>query len=411
MCLHYRSIVCLATLFAVLNPVGGAIQVSGHLPQDFKRDGSVSYRVAFQQAIDASEPGDTVTFPPGRYLLDNAQGLRIPAGRTIDLTGVTIELAVDLSEDGQAFLVEDAAQVSFRNGTILGHRETWPEQVNIAGIRATGASHHLRVSGMSFIDLSSNGVGVFGTEEAPIKNVWITDIFAENCCNIYYDYLAEKRGPAKGSVREDQGSICFYFVEDFVVRGNYLDRSRSDGTHFMGCKNGQISDNQILNSTMGGFFLERCHNVLASGNIMRNNGSRGCTIERNSTSCILSDNIVERSGREGLWAPDVSEILVSNNIFRENGQKDDADKDSEIRINDMEKFEVQPGNIRIEGNIFTTTDHCNGVIQVNENAGEGIVIQNNTFGGPVRHLLIDPSVTISVDGNTGLASAPASGAE
>lgn len=377
--------------------------LEGHLPADVVLDGGVSYQAALQAALDASPVGATLVVPPGTYLLDNAAGLRVPSRRTLVLEGVTFLLSPSLAEDGQALLLADASDVTIRGGTIQGHRDTWADSVNVAGIRVTGSGRHIRVERTRFIDLSSVGVGVFGASpEAPIRQVWVEDIYARNCCNLYYDYLSEKKGPAEGSVREDQGNICFYNVEDFVVRDCYLDGSRSDGTHFKGCKNGQITDNQILNSQMGGFFLEGCERVVAVGNIMRNNGSRGCTIERDSLDCILSGNVVEHSGREGLWAPDVARIVVSNNIFRENGQKDDEDKDSEIRINDMEQFVTVPAEILIQGNLIQSTAHCNGVIQVNAGVGEGIVVTGNRFTGPVRTLLIEEGVAVDVAGNSGL---------
>lgn len=378
-----------------------------HLPPDAVLDGATSHQSALQQALDASPDGATLVFPPATFLLDDARGLRVPSNRTLMLDGATFLLSPSLAEDGQAFLLEDASNVTIRGGTIQGHRDAWPESVNIAGIRATGGGSHIRVESTRFLDLSSVGVGVFGAgPENPIRHVWIVDVYARNCCNVYYDYLTEKRGPAEGSVREDQGSVCLYYVEDFVVRGCYLDGSRSDGTHFKDCKNGQITDNQILNSTMGGFFLERCQKVVATGNIMRNNGSRGCTIERDSLDCILSNNIVENSGREGLWAPDVARLVVANNIFRENGQKDDANKDSEIRINEEPRYDTVPADILIQGNLFQPTPHCNSVIQVNAGAGDGIVIAGNRFTGPVRSLAIDEGVTVTITGNFGLEPAP-----
>jgi len=399
------SMKCL-TYFLLAFPLSAVAQpawLAGHLPADTVLDGSSSYQSALQAALDASAEGATLLFPPATYRLDDARGLRVPSNRTLILDGAIFLLSPTLAEDGQAFLLEDASHVTIRGGTIQGNRDTWLDSVNIAGIRVIGNGSNIRVENTRFIDLSSAGVGVYGASpEAPIRHVWVEDIFTRNCCNLYYDYLAEKPGPAEGSVREDQGNVCFYYVDDFVVRGCYLDRGRSDGTHFKGCKNGQISDNQILNSQMGGFFLEDCERIIATGNIMRNNGSRGCTIERDSLDCVLSGNIVEHSGREGLWAPDVARLVVSNNVFRENGQKDDEDNDAEIRINDMVKFATVPGDILIQGNLFQSTPHCNGVIQVNAGVGEGIVVSGNRFTGPVRTLAIDAAVAVDLNGNSGL---------
>lgn len=381
----------------------GPIQVTHYLPSHFVEDGSVSYQSALQRALNASPEWSTIVFPPAIFLLDSARGLRVPANRTLVLDGTTLMLAGELEEDGQALLLDGASEVTIQGGTIIGRRDLWPESVNVAGIRVRGNGSHIRVERTRFYDLSSNAVGVFGTSlDQPIRHVWVEDIYAENCCNMYYDYLSEKRGPAEGSQREDQGNVCFYNVSDFVVRGSYLDGSRSDGTHFKSCDNGQITDNQILNSQMGGFFLEDCQNIVASGNIMRNNGSRGCTIERDSTDCILRGNIIAQSGREGLWAPDVARILISGNIFRENGQKDDAEKDSEIRINDEARFPTVPADIRIEGNLFQTLAHSNGAIQINAGAGPGIAICNNSFTGPIRTLILESNFDVLLDGNSGL---------
>ena len=410
--------VCIALLAAVLWAGCGTIPkaapqhaprftneviVARYLPEGFAQDGSVSYQALLQTALDQSGDGATIVFPPCILRLESPQGLRVPGNRTLVLDGATFLFAAEIDRDGEAFLLEGVSEVTIQGGTIIGRRDAWPESVNVAGIRVRGSGAHIRVERTRFYDLSSNAVGLFGDSlDRPIRHVWIEDIYAENCCNLYYDYLTESRGPAEGSLREDQGSVCLYNVSDFVVRGTYLDGSRSDGTHFKGCTNGQIADNQILNSQMGGFFLEGCQDIVATGNIMRNNGSRGCTIERDSTDCILSGNIVERSGREGLWAPDVARIVVSGNLFRENGQKDDEDKDSEIRINDEARYPTIPADILIEGNIFQSAAHCNGVIQVNAGAGPGIAIQNNSFTGPVRTLIVESSFEVAVEGNTGL---------
>jgi len=66
----------------------------------------------------------------------------------------------------------------------------------------------------------------------------------------------------------------------------------------MGCTRGQIIGNTIAQAQMGGLFLEGCEDVVAIGNLIRRNGSRGVTIERDSLRCILANNIVEENGRD-----------------------------------------------------------------------------------------------------------------
>ena len=105
---------------------------------------------------------------------------------------------------------------------------------------------NIRFRDLHLRDLSSNGIGVFGNSKQHVRDVWVTDVVIENCCNRYGDYLSEQVGPEKGSVREDQGLIAFYHVQDFVVRGCRLEKSRSDGTHFYRCRQGQFVSQQGL---------------------------------------------------------------------------------------------------------------------------------------------------------------------
>jgi nitrous oxidase accessory protein NosD len=237
---------------------------------------------------------------------------------------------------------------------------------------------------MRFEDLSSNGIGIFGeTDEHPVQYLRIRDVSTRNCCNFYGDYLSDAKGPAKGSDRKDQGNIALYHADQWVVEGCDLEGSQSDGTHFYHAHHGRFVNNRIHGSQMGGYFLEGCNYVLASDNLITENGSRGVTIERDSTFCTLIGNLVEHSGREGLWAPDVMGIVVANNIFRENGRKDDTDRDCEIRIDNGDTYETQTRDIRVTGNLFYTSAHQTAAIMITENIRD-CVIRGNSFRGPVE---------------------------
>lgn len=314
----------------------GPVDVTDYLGEQFVTDGSVSYQGKLQQALDeAARSGRDVVFPPMRYLLDDPQGLRIASGMTLHLRGATLLLSPEMAADGQALRGENVSDVTLLGGTIVGRNDRWPPGVNLRGVYLTGACQRIVIRGMHLRDLTSNGIGVFGgSAEAPVRDVWLLDTVIDNCCNVYGDYSAaagELRGPEKGSVREDQGSVAFYYVEEFVVRGCRFDNSRSDGTHFFGCRNGQFSDNRVYGSKMGGYFLEACEHILAVNNIIRDNGSRGVTIERGSRACTLVGNTVENSGREGLWIPNCSACVVSDNIFIRNGRKPN-ERDNRQRI-------------------------------------------------------------------------------
>ncbi|HOD51952.1 MAG TPA: right-handed parallel beta-helix repeat-containing protein [Candidatus Hydrogenedentes bacterium] len=358
------------------------VNVAALLPEGFVVDGSQSYMLQLQQALDtAGETGGTVVFPPMTYRLDNAAGLRIHSNTTLIMDGARFVFTEDLKEDGQAFRGDGVMNVRFEGGTVAGKRESWDPGTNIAGVRLYGQCRNIHIAHMRFEDLSSNGVGIFGTDaEHPVEEIWIRDVATRNCCNYYGDYLAQAAGPAKGSSREDQGNITLYHAAKWVVEGCDLDGSQSDGTHFYHAHRGRFVNNRVTRSQMGGYFLEGCSYVLASDNLITENGSRGVTIERDSTFCTLIGNVVEHSGREGLWAPDVAGIVVVNNIFRENGRKDDADRDCEIRIDDRDEYATQTRDIRVTENLFYASGHQTAAVMITENVRDCIVRGNSLRG-------------------------------
>ncbi len=360
------------------------IAVSEYLPEDFLTDASVSYMPQFQEALDdAAKQGATVVFPAGAFLIDDPAGLRIGSNTTLVMHGATLVLEEHMTEDGQVFRGEGVHNVRFVGGSVLGKREAWSPGVNIAGIRLFGASSGIRVEDMRFEDLSSNAIGLFGEDGRRITDVRVRDVVARNCCNFYGDYLSNAKGPAEGSEREDQGGVAFYHVDDWVVDGCLFAGSQSDGTHFYHSHQGRFVNNQVLDSQMGGYFLEGCRHVLASNNRIAGNGSRGVTIERDSMYCTLADNIVEHSGREGLWAPDVTAVVVTGNIFRENGRKDDTGRDCEIRIDEGERYETGTRDLIIADNLFYTSAHQSAAVLVTEDVRD-VIVRNNAFRGEVE---------------------------
>lgn len=305
------------------------------------------------------------------------------------MNGARFLLSEKLETDGQCFLLENASNVIIHGGAIIGCRDQWDPGTNVAGIRIFGQSQRIRIEGTSIGNLTSNGIGIFGeSAESPIRGVIIRDVIVENCCNYYCDYLSEKPGPAPGSDRKDQGGIAMYYVEDWLVDGCRFSGSRSDGTHLYHSHDGRFVNSIVENSRMGGYFLEGCRNVVASASIIRGNGSRGVTIERDSVDCILANSIIEGSGREGLWAPDVQSIIVSSNIFRENGRKDDAQKDCEIRIDNSEQFKTDTSDIQITGNIFYTSEQQTAAIYLGKNV-DNISSESNQFHGKAPQQFVE----------------------
>ncbi|GMW02746.1 MAG: hypothetical protein AMXMBFR84_38820 [Candidatus Hydrogenedentota bacterium] len=360
-----------------------------------------THQAVLQHALDKAGPGSVITVAPGTYAMSDPKGLRVYQGMTLILTGATFIWSSDVSEDGQTFLVEDASNVSIEGGRIIGMRSQWDPGVNIAGVRAMGESHDLTIRGLHCEDLSSNAVGVFGaSDENPIRSVRIQEVTARNCCNFYGDYLSTDRGPAKGSVREDQGGVAFYFVSNWQVDGCRFERSQSDGTHFYHAHNGQFVNSTVTLSQMGGYFLEGCEDVVAIGNRFHSNGSRGVTIERDSRRCILANNLIAESGREGLWAPDAEQLVVSQNVFKENGIKDDAEKDCHIRIEDTNEYATVPTGVRIDGNLFITAEHQTAAIWAGSGVRE-VKVNANSFIGEGLPLKLADNARVDVSPSNG----------
>ena len=346
-------------------------------------EGSAGRQDALQTQLDGAAAGCRYfRFVPGEYLLSDASGIRIPTGATVDMTGARFILDKSLDEDGQAFTIHKARDIHLKRGEIIGNRAFWDPGVNIAGVRITGNSSNIRIEGLVCRDVSSNAVGVFGEgPEAEISAVVVSNVIASNCCNIYVDYLQANKGPAPGSDRRDQGTVAFYYVNGWSVESCDFRASQSDGTHFFQCRNGRFVNNTVSGSTMGGYFLEGCERILASCNLIEDNGSRGVTIERDSRDCTFSDNIVCDSGREGLWMPDVSGIVITGNQFIENGRKDDGERDSEIRLDDGAEYPTVTQGILIKNNIFRTRDHQTAAILLGPGI-TGIDAGWNHFQGP-----------------------------
>lgn len=212
----------------------------------------------------------------------------------------------------------------------MGRNDIWAEVINIRGIFLTGQSENILFRVIYIHGLLSNGIGIFGNEEYRISDIWVSDVFIEDCCNFYADYVSSRPSLEPGSDRKDQGLIAFYYVDNFIVTGSRLEKCRSDGTHFYFCNNGQFSENKVYSAQMGGYFLESCENVTVSGNLIMNNGSRGVTIERGSFRCTLTDNIICYSCWEGIWAPNWQESFIMGNVFEKNGQNPNGPEDHQI---------------------------------------------------------------------------------
>ena len=382
-------------LYATENTPANSIYVTDFLPENYVTDGSVSYQKYLQLAIKkAQEKKLTLVFPAMKYLV-NAQGLMLGSNLTISMYGAIFIVDEKCSTDGQVFTGKNIRNLNIFGGEIVGRNDKWKEGINIRGILISGSSGNIRIKDMYIHDLTSNGIGLFGEENIPISDVWITDTYIDNCCNFYGDYASEKPGTEPGSVREDQGSVAFYYVNDFTVRGCRFERSRSDGTHFYKCRRGQFTDNKVYSAQMGGYFLEGCHEVTASNNIIKDNGSRGVTIERGSYNCTLIGNVVSNSGREGLWAPNCAGLNITGNVFDKNGRKPNGDTsyrtwNANITVNAAsDPSHTDTRDYIISNNIIYTTASQVAAIRADADKSDNIIVINNLLRGENRKIQVD----------------------
>ncbi|HTU24026.1 MAG TPA: hypothetical protein VMF30_01435, partial [Pirellulales bacterium] len=168
-------------------PSAAIRSVAEFLPAGFVRDGSKSYQAELQRAIDeAAAAGLPLVFPAATYKIDE-RGLQLRSGSTLWMQAARFELDADRRADGQAFLGRDVTGVHLVGGEIVGHNEAWPAGTNIRGIHLTGKVADIHISETRIRELSSTGIGIFGSEAEPARDVWISDVVVDHCCNNYAD--------------------------------------------------------------------------------------------------------------------------------------------------------------------------------------------------------------------------------
>jgi hypothetical protein len=146
---------------------------------------------------------------------------------------------------------------------------------------------------------------------------------------------------------------------------------------------------------MGGYFVETCEDILASDNIIRDNGSRGVTIERGSRRCTLQNSLVANSGRDGLWAPNCTGLVVVGNVFDRNGRKPNGGPDQIWNANvtiDGSRHDptrTPTEDYMVSGNILYTTGSQIAAMRIDASQASGIVVKGNLLRGENRRILVE----------------------
>jgi len=370
------------------------IYLSKVLSEDKYSQNGELFASAIQAVLDKVKgQSRTIVFPESRVILDQSSGIILYSNQKLVLGKAQFVVSPSVTRDGQVFYGKDVSNVEISGGEFYGNRQLLPVSVNVAGIFLTGNVSNIKISKSYFSGLSSNAIRVIGPNENQLsKNITITGITTENCCNEYYDYLQPNKGPAEGTTREDQGNIALYYVDTFTIDGCILNLSKSDGTHFYKSINGFFTNNTVKNNRMGGFFAETSKNMQVSGNTITQNGSRGCTIERLSSDFSLKNNLISQNGREGIWIDDSQNIQILNNTISLNGRKFDVPVNNNVRITDTswpdKKTQSLSRNISIMNNIIET-DEKNKYSIIAHSCARDVNIRFNTVTGAGKIIMSD----------------------
>jgi hypothetical protein len=212
-----------------------------------------------------------------------------------------------------------------------------------------------------------------------------------------------------------KGAIDLVGCQGVTVTNSVLS-ALGDTMHIQKSRDIVFQGNRISGSRMGAFFLaEYCQNATIHGNTVDGtNGSRVMSIEKSCQDVIVTGNTFRNGGR-GSWINQPRNFLLSNNIFINNttkcepnpmrGRKSfltgDYENYSEIYFTTYEPKGTYH-NVKIVDNIFVSGDHATHMIHF-ASGGSNLVVQKNTFDGPVRGVsFAEDAQAVFIQNNQGM---------
>jgi len=183
-----------------------------------------------------------------------------------------------------------------------------------------------------------------------------------------------------------------------IVRGCRLS-ALGDTMHIQKSQGIVFSDNQIVGSRMGAFFLaEFCKDAVITGNIVDGtNGSRVISVEKSCEDVTITGNTFRNGGR-GSWINQPRNFTLADNIFINNTTKCQHDPRRGRRsflTGGYEQYAelyfttYEPGgrygHVTVRGNTFISGDHASHAITFAP-GGDTILVADNLFGGPIRDI-------------------------
>jgi len=210
-------------------------------------------------------------------------------------------------------------------------------------------------------------------------------------------YAPTGSGPGKGA-------FDIVGAKDVRVTGCQLS-AIGDTMHIQRSRNVIFSNNHILGSRMGAFFLaEYCQNATISGNLVDGtNGSRVVSVEKSCTDVTMTGNTFRNGGR-GAWINQPVNFVMTGNVFVNNTTKNEPD----IRRGRISYRTAKPGQfpelyftiydpaasygpIIVRDNIFIVGDSAPEEAVTFAPNGHDLQFSGNTFQNKPVKIVVDPS--------------------
>lgn len=210
-------------------------------------------------------------------------------------------------------------------------------------------------------------------------------------------YAPTGGGPGKGA-------FDIVGTKDVRVTGCQLS-AIGDTMHIQRSRNIIFSNNHILGSRMGAFFLaEYCQNATITGNLVDGtNGSRVVSVEKSCTDVTMTGNTFRNGGR-GAWINQPVNFIMTGNVFVNNTTKNEPD----MRRGRISYRTAKPGQfpelyftiydpeaaygpIIVRDNIFILGDSAPGEAVTFAPNGHDLQFSGNTFQNKAATIVVDPS--------------------
>jgi parallel beta-helix repeat protein len=315
-----------------------------------------------QEAVDASEAGDSIEVYPGTYdggVVINKDDLTVES-----LQGLGTVFVVNTENLGSAFGFDvlgsgdtirgfDISGFGFRDaaaGVFVGD----PTLGQSASPVAYSPDNAL-IEGND-IHGNENGVYVFQADCAMITGNSIHDNFGGNGVILVESSDATVAdntitGSAGAGVRVEGGDCV-------MIQGNSVSFSQGDGIVVSGADDPTVADNDVNNNTRSGILVAGCDCPMVSGNTVHDSGRNGITVQ-DSADVSVDGNLSSDNAFDGIRL-DRSSGEVGGNTARDNSG-------GGIRL-------VAADGVDLVGNT-ATTNQADGILV---NASSNVTVEGNT---------------------------------